>query len=299
MFVPAVLAKQCGDARVLSSRRGAGADSRLKRSCCACRFLSTVQHLLGEVHAQTSGLPECADLLDDSRKRIAEAITDCERWAQTHKFWNAHSDKVRLHSLAVFAVRSKQWTRRHPLHVSLQRFMSDLKPALQQDAEAKRKQIGDAVVLLQAGMSVFALKKAEADARRLADELGGQMDFDASLSRQERNAARVQQHKDYEAALRTAEGFAVAAQRERSKLHELTSDMMLQHHSEQLAQHTVTQGLIKAGFSENTDLHGETHGMLRELLEALKQSGLRLDGCFQRVAEQDDEARKVSSESCV
>lgn len=68
------------------------------------RHFSTVGALLKKADEQTSDLPECADI-DESRKRVAEAFDDWERWAKTHKVWNAHSDKARMLRLTIFAAQ--------------------------------------------------------------------------------------------------------------------------------------------------------------------------------------------------
>jgi hypothetical protein len=59
-----------------------------------CRFLETVQKLLGEVDQQTNGQPECASLLSEQKASVAAAIADCKVWTEEHRFFNAPRDKV-------------------------------------------------------------------------------------------------------------------------------------------------------------------------------------------------------------
>lgn len=162
--------------------------------------------------------------------------------------------------------------------------------AVQKAAEGMRDKIKEAIELLQLGMQVYKLKTTQAGFEQRADELAKQIEAEGILSMKERYTAR----QERQAALEMAQSYANLAQQHRIKLDELYSAQ----HIEQMQQHQITHGLLLEGFEDNRAQHGETHTMLRVIVDAVMKRFDRLDSNFERAAAAGERAHQVSSDSC-
>jgi hypothetical protein len=153
------------------------------------------------------------------------------------------------------------------------RFCSHIDVAvfMQKVADGKRIEIQNAVMLLQYGLSVFSLKAAEARQRTTAQNIGRKIEEEADVFSEEHRKMRRQMRADFAKAEETAQHYADAAAAQRRELHMLTSRQLDQQHIEQLGEHKITQVLVEAGFDENREAHGQTHGKLEIVLSKVER----------------------------